>query len=121
MQYLIFLMYYVTSQIVNTLTDAFEQSQKLKNKKKVENTKQSFIFSNLESTPSFYSEALHIRTIKHHMGLCRTTSDKQQKTLHYVTIYSKYANPNYRSNVYFLILKIRGLHWDLCTDRQIHG
>lgn len=40
MQYLIFLMYHVTSQIVNTPTDAFEQSQKLKNKKKVENTKQ---------------------------------------------------------------------------------
>lgn len=45
MQYLIFLMYYVTSQIVNTLTDAFEQSQKLKNKKKVENTQNK---SNLE-------------------------------------------------------------------------
>lgn len=65
MQYLIFLMYYVTSQIVNTPTDAFEQSQKLKNKKKgwkhKTNLIWSFIFSNLESTPSFNSEALHIR------------------------------------------------------------
>lgn len=57
MQYLIFLMYYVTSQIVNTPTDAFEQSLKLKNKKKVENTQNKVSFF-----PTW--KAYHLLTLK---------------------------------------------------------